>query len=95
MADLTVIHEPDADRYTLMEGDTRLGLADYVIQGSTLAITHTEVDPSQRGRGLGAILVKGTLDQIRSETDYRVDPVCPFVVSYIERNPEYTDLTTR
>jgi predicted GNAT family acetyltransferase len=52
---------------------------------------HTEVDLGHEGAGLGSILVRGALDAQR-ERDELVVPLCPFVRSYLERHPEYTDV---
>lgn len=52
---------------------------------------HTEVDPRLRNRGLGAVLVRAVLDDLRARGD-RVIPTCPFVAAFIRRNPEYEDL---
>ena len=58
-------------------------------------ITHTEIDPSHQGAGLGGELVRGALNLIRAETDYRVVPTCPFAGPWIDKHPEYQDLLTR
>jgi hypothetical protein len=52
---------------------------------------HTEVPKQLEGRGVGSQLVRGALDIIRKR-GLRVVPRCPFVKSYIERHPDYTDL---
>jgi uncharacterized protein len=54
-------------------------------------LRHTEVEPSLRNRGLGALLVRGALDDVRSR-DERVVATCPFVAAFVRRNPEYADL---
>jgi uncharacterized protein len=94
---MRVEHQPDENRYVLL-GDTDddvVGLADYTVRGDDIVITHTETDPARRGQGLGGQLVRGTLDDIRSGTSYRVVPQCPFVGSWIAQHPDYADLTTR
>ncbi|CAD5990257.1 Acetyltransferase [Agreia sp. COWG] len=89
-----VRHEPDAHRYTLWVDGEQVGQADYELRENTIAITHTEVDPSRQGSGLGGSLVKGMLDQL-AEGELRVIPACPFVATYVERHDEYKPLTTR
>jgi uncharacterized protein len=88
---LTVTHDDAANRYELHEGDTRLGLIDYTVTGDVIDMHHTEVDPSQQGRGLGGRLVRGALDDARAR-GLRVVPTCPFVATWIERHPDYADL---
>ncbi len=58
-------------------------------------ITHTEIDPSQRGKGLGGELVRGALNLIRADTNYRVVASCPFTADWISKHPEYKDLLSR
>ena len=85
-------HEPTENRYTLWVGEDQVGLADYEIVGNRKLITHTEVDPSRRGQGLGQALVKQTLDAIVDESEYKIVPVCPFVATYMDAHPEYAEL---
>lgn len=66
--------------------------ADYSVQGRLVVITHTEVDPAYEGQGIGSTLVRAALDDIRRQ-GRRVVPVCPFVRTWIERHPDYADLT--
>lgn len=54
-------------------------------------LQHTVIDPEQRGRGLGPVLVGGVLDDIRARGG-RLIPTCPFVRSYLEEHPEQRDL---
>jgi predicted GNAT family acetyltransferase len=56
-----------------------------------IALVHTEVSVSLEGRGLGAQLVSGALDDLRAR-GLKVVPICPFVRSYIGRHAEYDDL---
>jgi uncharacterized protein len=52
---------------------------------------HTEVEPRLEGQGLGAVLVRGALDDARARGELVV-PRCPFVAAFIHRHPEYEDL---
>jgi predicted GNAT family acetyltransferase len=89
-----VRHEPESSRYTLWVDGEQVGLADYQLRGDSIAITHTEIDPSKQHGGLGSVLVQGVLDQIAEGTQ-RVIPACPFVATYIDNHDEYRALTTR
>ena len=72
--------------------DGRLaGLADYHVEGDSLVIPHTEVDPAYGGRGLGSRLAGFCLDQTR-DRGLKIVPACPFIASYLRRHPEYADL---
>ena len=77
-------------RYAL---ETKLGtaIADYVIDGSTITFTHTEVPAALEGRGIASQLIKFALTDAR-ERGLTVMPQCSFVHDYIERHPEWRDL---
>jgi uncharacterized protein len=79
------------NRYELVMGGTVVGVADYRIVGDTVVMPHTQIDPSHRGQGLGAVLVRAALDDIRS-SGRTVDAQCWFVAEFIEANEEYADL---
>ena len=57
-----------------------------------ITFVHTEVPPELGGKGIGSKLVRGALDQVRARK-LRVVAQCPFVKAYIEKHPEYADLT--
>ncbi|MFC0680155.1 GNAT family N-acetyltransferase [Lysobacter korlensis] len=92
---MRVEHQPDAERYVLLDGEEMLGLLDYYVTGNTIRFTHSEIDPGRRNAGLGGKLVQDTLDQVRAETSYRVDPACPFMADWLVEHPEYQELTQR
>lgn len=88
----TVRYRPARSRYELVaDDDTRVGLLDYREEAGVVTMWHTEVDPGHGGQGYGGILVKGALDDVRAR-GLKVRPTCPFVVRYIERHPEQSDL---
>jgi len=78
-------------RYELVRGGAVIAIADYVERDDTVVFPHTEVAPSRRGRGLGAVLVRQALDDVRG-SGKRIVPRCWFVAEFVERNPEYADL---
>ncbi|MFY0407241.1 GNAT family N-acetyltransferase [Solicola sp. PLA-1-18] len=86
-----VTHVPDASRFDLLVDGERVGLLDYARDGDTWALTHTEVDPSLGGRGLGATLVLGALEAIDAEGG-SVLPLCPFVPRVLRDHPEHLHL---
>ena len=87
--------QAEADTPLLWVIREQVGLTDYRLVGNEIHLTHTEIDPKFRGGGLGAHMVQGVLDSIRTETDYRVVAACPFVVDWLERHPEYHELESR
>ena len=59
-----------------------------------MIFTHAEVAPAFEGRGVGSALAAGALDRVW-ESGERVVALCPFIRAYVERHPEYEDLTRR
>ena len=87
-----VRHAPEARRYELWEDDAVVGIADYRPGADgTLVFPHTEISPARRGEGLGEVLVRGALDDVR-ERGERIVPTCWFVADFVQANPEYQDL---
>lgn len=90
-----VIHNAKDFRYELLVDGEQAGLIDYTIDGNTVELVHTEVDPGRQENGLGSILVRAALDDIRANRTEAVVPLCPYVRHWINKHPEYEDLTTR
>jgi predicted GNAT family acetyltransferase len=86
-----VTKNESAARYELHVDGALAGVADYTERGDVLVMPHTEIDPSRRGQGLGAVLVQGALDDIRP-TGRKVVPSCWYVAQFIDENPSYKDL---
>jgi uncharacterized protein len=86
-----VTNNEAAARYELHVDGELVGIADYTERGDVIVIPHSEIDPSRRGQGLGAVLVQGTLDDIRP-SGKKVVPSCWYVAQFIDENPSYKDL---
>ncbi len=86
-----VRHNPDASRYELFVDGELCGIADYRDTGAALVFPHTEIEPRRRGNGLGAVLVRAALDDVR-RAGRTVVPACWFVAEFIDEHPEYRDL---
>ena len=69
-----------------------VAFANYRRTPSAVIITHTETPRALRGRGVGSQLVKGALELIRAD-GHKVIAGCGFVVDYLDKNPQYADLT--
>jgi predicted GNAT family acetyltransferase len=67
-------------------------IAAYQREGDTIVFTHTKVPEAIEGRGVGSKLIRGALDAAR-DRGLKVVPQCRFVAAFIERHPEYRDLT--
>jgi predicted GNAT family acetyltransferase len=89
--DAKVVDVPEKGRFEVLLDDRLVGLASYHVDGTTMTLPHTEVDPGVGGRGLGTVLVGGVLDAAR-ERGLHVLPYCSFVRHYIQQHPETVDL---
>jgi predicted GNAT family acetyltransferase len=89
--DPTVREAPEAERYEIRDGEKVLGFAAYQRRGETVVFTHTEIDPDAGQSGLGSMLVRGALDDVRARGG-SVVPRCSFVRGWMDRHQEYADL---
>ena len=87
----TVAHVPEAQRFEVEVDGTLAGFAAYRRSGREVIFTHTEVLPAYQNRGVASALVRGALDQVRSE-GLEVVPLCSYVKTWIGRHPDYADL---
>jgi uncharacterized protein len=85
----TVRDNPARQRYELEIGG-EVAFIDYRREGRVVTLTHAEVPPALRGRGLGTALVKGMFALVREQGD-RIIPLCPFIVRYMRWFPENTE----
>ena len=90
-----VQQDTNMNRFELLVDGASAGEVDYQIRDATIVLTHTEIDPAQRESGLGGELLRGALNLIRADTDYRVVPSCTFAADWITKHPEYQDLLAR
>jgi uncharacterized protein len=89
-AALTVRDNRSELRYELVRDGEVLGFLLYRLEPERVVLVHTDIDPAYEGQGLGSVLVKGALDDLR-ERGVRAVPFCPFVRAYIRRHPEYAE----
>ena len=61
---------------------------------SQIILEHTEVSPALRGRGVASSLARAALEYARAN-ELTVIPVCPFVIGYLARHPEYQTLLSQ
>lgn len=94
-SDLDVVHDEEGRRYLLRRGGEHVGLIDYRVVDAdgteTFDLHHTEIRPEARGHGLGAVLVRGALDDLR-KSDRKVVPTCWYVREFIGAHDEYQPL---
>ncbi len=87
-----VMDNAAAKRFEL-ELDGHLAWSAYERDGKVVDIRHTLVPPEARGKGMASILIKGSLDLIRTRGE-KVIPTCPFVHAYMRKHPETRDVLT-
>lgn len=90
----SVVDAPEHQRYEVVRDGTMLGYAAYQKTDQLIVFTHTEVDRSVEGQGIGGLLVRGALDHVRT-LGLPVLPICPFVQGWMARHPDYIDLDHR
>ncbi len=88
---LDVQHDEDGSCYVLRRSGERVGLMDYRRNGDLVDIVHTEISPQVRGQGLGAVLVRDALEDLRG-TGCRIRPSCWYVRDFIRDNGEFADM---
>jgi predicted GNAT family acetyltransferase len=89
---MKIEHQQDTNRYVLIDNDAVVGEVEYDRQGQTLSLVRAEVPVQLRGQGLGAALVRGTLEAIRDEGGLTIAPICPYIAKFIMKNKEFRDL---
>ena len=85
------VHDNPARNRFELDLDGHTAFATYRRDGGVLAILHTEVPKALNGRGIGSQLVRGLLEIARAE-GLKIKPLCPFVVAYMDKHPDYTDV---
>lgn len=94
-ADISYVHAPEASRYEVRDGDAVIGFTEYRLPDQIhVDFIHTEVDPSYGGQGLGGDLVAFALADVRG-AGKRIVPHCSYVAKWIDKHPEYDDITDR
>lgn len=90
--DVTVRNNPEHHRYDALVDGEVAGSAFYSLTDEVITFIHTEIDPAFEGQGVGSVLARQALDDVRADGSRRVRPNCPFIRGWIERHPDYADL---
>ncbi|MFK7850899.1 MAG: GNAT family N-acetyltransferase [Akkermansiaceae bacterium] len=86
-----VIHYPGKQRFELKNGPGEPAILAYHARGDSVVIDHTFVPPAMRGQGIAAIITQDALLEAR-RLGWKVIPDCSYVETYIQRNPEFSDV---
>jgi len=89
--DIDVTHRPAERKFLAVVEGRENSLSYRQVDGDTLDLQHTWVDPKLRGRGIGERLVRAALDHARDEGLW-VIPSCWYVGAIIRRRKEYAPL---
>jgi predicted GNAT family acetyltransferase len=85
-----IVNNVEANQFEWGDG-AEPAILTYRIHGNVIVYRHTVVPPSLRKRGIATKLAAHALSYAR-ENGLMVVPLCPHVLSYLERHPEYGDL---
>jgi hypothetical protein len=88
-----ITDNPGARRFEAHIDGRLAGFAEYQLTDELVVFTHTEVEPAFEGQGIGSAIARFALDQLRTGGSRKALPVCPFIKGWIERHPEYLDIT--
>ena len=90
MAPGTVRDNKAQNRFEL-DVQGKVAFANYRLSPGAVIITPTETPRELRGRGIASELVNGALRLIRAD-GLKVVAGCGFVVDYLQKHPEFSDL---
>jgi len=77
-----------------LERDGQVAYLEYNLTGKVLQLIHTEVPEALRGKGMASALAESAFQWAR-EHQVKVDVICPSVLAYLEKHPEYSDLVMK
>lgn len=87
-----VAHNPAQQRFERHVPGAPTPFLSYTRAGDHVVFDHTSVPPELRGHGIAAELTRAALEHAR-EHHWRIVPACSYVATYINRHPEFEDLT--
>lgn len=77
-----------------MNVDGNTAIIEYKEYPGKIALLHTEVPPQLEGKGAATAIIEKTLDYIEKK-NFKLIPLCPLVVAYIKRHPEWKRITDK
>jgi uncharacterized protein len=90
---IEVVDNPQLSQYEAFADGELVGFAAYNQTADAVLLPHVEVRREFNGQGIGTQLAKHALDDVRRQ-GLRAVPLCPFVVDFVARHPEYQDVVT-
>ena len=78
--------------YAQSKAGERLAEVDFpALEGNTVSIDHTFVDPSLRGQGVAGTLMQMAVEELR-RSGRKAVPVCSYAQKWFDAHPEQADL---
>ena len=84
---IELVKNEAANRFE-MNVDGNIAIIEYKQLPGKIALLHTEVPPQLEGKGAATAIIEKTLAWIE-ENNLKLMPLCPLVVAYIKRHPEW------
>ncbi|HCO67159.1 MAG TPA: N-acetyltransferase [Dysgonomonas sp.] len=89
-----LIDNVDENQYEMHVGKDTVKIEYIKTQNGEIYLTHTETPIGLEGQGLASEITGKVLEDIEQK-GLRLVPLCPFVVGYIQKNPEWRKLVIR
>ena len=89
--DLTVNNNAQENRFEIDLGDG-VAILEYMIAGTNIIYSHTEVPVAYEGQGLASKLAHHAMEYAKTN-GLKVQALCPYVAGYVQRHPEYKSIT--
>lgn len=86
-----VVHKEEVRRFEWTV-DGAVAFIEYKVKKpNVFAFVHTLVPEAHKGKGVASKLTKGAFEWCQAH-DVLVVPVCPFIVTFVKRHPEWNAL---
>ena len=86
-----IIHK-EAERRFEMTVEGAVAFIEYEVRKTkVLAFMHTRVPDAHKGKGVASQLARGAFGWCK-EHGFQIIPVCPYIVAFIKRHPEWSAL---
>lgn len=92
--EIAITHNLENERYEARIDGELVGFAAYRASPRQVIFTHTEVFPDWQGQGVASALARAALEDIQSDGQRRVVPLCPYIKGWIDRHREFQPLVS-
>lgn len=90
MEDYILVINTDNHRFEFYIDET-VAFIEYKLKGDEILLMHTEVPEELQGMGIGNTLIQKAFQEIEQK-ELRVVPLCPFIKSFLRKNPDWNRL---